>query len=118
MDNVGCYGTEARLTDCAYHRDTSEDSHSGDVWIDCRFISQPDESNAKSDNNNGTNIISDKGKSNDMSRNTDSDSAEVEIKVNMALILALFILSGLIFALFAKFCHIIFLRRKRSQKVR
>ena len=36
MDNVGCYGTETRLTDCAYHRDTSEDRHSGDVWIDCR----------------------------------------------------------------------------------
>ena len=36
MDNVGCYGPEAKLTHCAYHTDTSEDSHSRDVWIDCR----------------------------------------------------------------------------------
>ena len=35
MDDVGCYGTEDRLIDCAYHTDTSEDSHSGDVWMDC-----------------------------------------------------------------------------------
>ena len=35
MDNVGCYGTEERLIDCGYHTDTSGDTHSGDVWIDC-----------------------------------------------------------------------------------
>ena len=35
MDNVGCYGTEAKLTDCAYHRETSDDHNSGVVWIDC-----------------------------------------------------------------------------------
>jgi hypothetical protein len=41
MDNVGCHGTETRLTDCAYHRDTSEDSHSGDIWIECDPASDP-----------------------------------------------------------------------------
>ena len=42
MDNIGCHGTEARLTDCAYHRDTSEDRHSGDIWIECDTISKPE----------------------------------------------------------------------------
>ena len=42
MDNVGCHGTETRLTDCAYHRDTSEDSHSGDIWIECDTTSKPE----------------------------------------------------------------------------
>ena len=41
MDNVGCHGTEAKLTDCAYHRDTSEDRHSGDIWIECDPVSDP-----------------------------------------------------------------------------
>ena len=41
MDNVGCHGTEAKLTDCAYHRDTSEDRHSGDIWIECDPASDP-----------------------------------------------------------------------------
>ena len=45
MDNIGCHGTETRLTDCAYHRDTSEDSHSGDVWIDCSSSANSIESN-------------------------------------------------------------------------
>ena len=37
MDNIGCQGTENKLIECGYHTDTSEDSHSGDIWIDCRF---------------------------------------------------------------------------------
>ena len=35
MDNVGCYGTEEKLIDCAYHTNTRRDRHSGEVWIDC-----------------------------------------------------------------------------------
>ena len=35
MDNVACYGTESKLVDCTYHTDTSEDKHSGDIWINC-----------------------------------------------------------------------------------
>ncbi|CAI8015582.1 Neurotrypsin [Geodia barretti] len=53
MDNIGCHGTEARLTDCAYHRDTSEDSHSGDVWIDCSSSSNS-ANNIESDNSTAT----------------------------------------------------------------
>ena len=41
MDNVGCHGTEAKLTGCAYHRDTSEDRPSGDIWIECDPASNP-----------------------------------------------------------------------------
>ena len=45
MDNVGCHGTEDRLIDCAYHTDTSEDRHSGDIWIECNTASksEPDQ---------------------------------------------------------------------------
>ena len=42
MDNVGCHGTEDRIIDCAYHTDTSEDRHSGDIWIECDTASKPD----------------------------------------------------------------------------
>ena len=35
MDNVACYGSEDRLTDCTYHTDTSEDTHDNDIWIIC-----------------------------------------------------------------------------------
>ena len=44
MDNVGCYGTEDRLIDCTYHTDSSEESHTGDIWIDCgsAATSKPD----------------------------------------------------------------------------
>ena len=35
IDNVACYGSEDKLIDCAYHTDTSEDTHAGDIWIDC-----------------------------------------------------------------------------------
>ena len=35
MDNVACHGTEDKLINCTYHTDTSEDSHSEDIWIDC-----------------------------------------------------------------------------------
>ena len=35
IDNIACYGSEDKLIDCAYHTDTSEDRHAGDIWIDC-----------------------------------------------------------------------------------
>ena len=35
MKNIGCYGTEDKLTDCAYIRGSNEDTHSDDIWIDC-----------------------------------------------------------------------------------
>ena len=35
MDTVACYGSESRLIDCSHHTDTSEDSHSDDIWIEC-----------------------------------------------------------------------------------
>ena len=43
MDNIGCQGTENKLIECGYHTDTSEDSHSGDIWIDCSDSSSNDE---------------------------------------------------------------------------
>ena len=56
MDNVGCYGAEARLTDCAYYRDTSEDSHSGDVWIDCSSSVNSIESDNNTATDSGDNV--------------------------------------------------------------
>ena len=50
MDNVGCHGTEDRLIDCAYHTDTSEDSHSGDVWIECDTASSDPAGTSKANN--------------------------------------------------------------------
>ena len=35
MDNVACYGSEAKLIECNYHTDTSEDDHSEDIWVNC-----------------------------------------------------------------------------------
>ena len=34
-DNVACYGSETKLTECMFHKDTSEDKHSEDVWVSC-----------------------------------------------------------------------------------
>ena len=56
MDNVGCHGNEAKLIDCAYHRDTSEYRHSGDIWIECDTTSTPEpdikENSKRSGDNN------------------------------------------------------------------
>ena len=35
LDNVACYGSEERLTNCTYSTDTSEDSHTDSIWLDC-----------------------------------------------------------------------------------
>ena len=39
MDNVACQGSEAKLIDCTYHTDTSEDKHSDDIWVKCSIQS-------------------------------------------------------------------------------
>ena len=41
MDDVACYGSEDKLTDCTYHTDTSEDVHDEDIWINCNPTQQP-----------------------------------------------------------------------------
>ena len=46
LDNVACHGTEDKLIDCTYHTDTSEDSHSDDIWIDCSNTSIKAETNS------------------------------------------------------------------------
>ena len=35
MDYVRCSGTEARLIECTYDSDTSEDSHNEDAGVQC-----------------------------------------------------------------------------------
>ena len=44
IDNVACYGAEAKLIDCSYQTDTSEDDHSEDIWVHCLIIECPDSS--------------------------------------------------------------------------
>ena len=68
MDDVGCYGTEDRLIDCAYHTDTSEDSHSGDVWIKC------DTASSDPDGTNSANNIDTGEKTATAEAGTDSDT--------------------------------------------
>ena len=70
MDNIGCQGTENKLIECGYHTDTSEDGHSGDIWIDC------------SDSSITTN---------DESKSSKSDVAALEARTNTALTLAVVI---------------------------
>ena len=70
MDNIGCQGTENKLIECGYHTDTSEDSHSGDIWIDC------------SDSSIATN---------DEFMSSNSNDADIEARTNAALALAVVI---------------------------
>ena len=51
IDNVACYGAEAKLIDCSYHTDTSEDDHSEDIWVRCVKIDHPDSSTTSSTDN-------------------------------------------------------------------
>ena len=51
LDNVGCHGTEDKLIDCTYHTDTSEDSHSDDIWIDCSNTSVTNNFEAETNSN-------------------------------------------------------------------
>ena len=86
MDNIGCQGTENKLIECGYHTDTSEDSHSGDIWIDC------------SDSSITTN---------DELMSSSSDVAAIEARTNAALALAVvtticFILLAIFFIIWKK----------------
>ena len=87
MDNIGCQGTENKLIECGYHTDTSEDSHSGDIWIDC------------SDSSSIT--------TNDESKSSSNDVAALEARTNAALTLTVvipicFILLGIVFIICIK----------------
>ena len=53
LDNVACHGTEDKLIDCTYHTDTSEDSHSDDIWIDCSNTSATNNFEAETNSNDG-----------------------------------------------------------------
>lgn len=49
MDHVGCYGLEAKLVDCSYSTDTSEDDHSEDIGVQCQT--------EQSSGNDGTELL-------------------------------------------------------------
>ena len=84
MDAVGCYGTESKLIDCTFHTDTSEDSHSGDIWIDCgsSTTSAPDRNNDndKSDGNNGHSSNNTNEGSSDVNSNGNGSDNDVSVK--------------------------------------
>ena len=75
MGNIGCQGTENKLIECGYHTDTSEDSHSGDIWIDY------------SDSSIATN---------DELKSSSSDVKALETRTNAALALVVMTLIGFI----------------------
>ena len=54
MDNVACRGTEENLTDCSYNTDTSEGTHSQDIWIDCSSVSSDSDTNREGSMRAGT----------------------------------------------------------------
>ena len=93
MDNVGCYGTEEKLIDCAYHTNTSGDKHSGDVWIDC--------SSAEGSCDNANNI-----------ETCDQMAASSDI----AIIVALVSLVGLIVLVVALVGYILYTRKSKLQQ--
>ena len=38
MDDVACSGTESRLIDCVYDRNTTEDTHTKDAGVHCQLL--------------------------------------------------------------------------------
>ena len=109
MDNVGCYGTEDRLIDCAYHTDTSEDSHSGDVWIECDTASSdPDGTNRT--NNTYTGEKTDNGEKADTGEKT-ATTAEAGTNSDTGVIVAVVALVGLIILAIAFVGYIIYTRQ-------
>ena len=84
MDTVGCYGTESKLIDCTYHMDTSEDTHSGDIWIDCSSSTtrEPDRNNDndKSDGNNGHSSNDSNEESSEVTSNDNGSDNDVSVK--------------------------------------
>ena len=97
MDNVGCHGTEDRLIDCTYHTDTSEDSHSGDIWIECDSASSdPDGTNR------ANNIDTGEKTATTAEAGTDSDTGVIMAAVSLV---------GLIILAIAFVGYIIYTRR-------
>ena len=95
MDNIGCQGTENKLIECGYHTDTSEDSHSGDIWIDC------------SDSSTATN---------DELMSSSSDDTDLEARTNAALALA--VVTTIFFILLAIFVIICMKKGLIRQKMK
>ena len=121
MDNVGCYGTENRLIDCAYNTDTREDTHTGDVWIDCsgyKSTSEPDGGKGISD---GTGNGSDGSESNAESKENSRDEEDSDSGNSVALVLAVLALIGVLLIFIVLICYIIYMmwkKRSGDQKMR
>ena len=58
MDNVACYGSEDKLTDCTFNTQTSEDVHNNDIWIECSSVIGTSMSTINNEENNTALIIS------------------------------------------------------------
>ena len=99
MDNVGCFGTEAKLIDCAYHTDTSEDRHSDDIWMDCMSTG------GTTSNPNGSNGANSSDK-------TGAETSDHDIE----LIVALVALVGVILLAIAVVSYIIWTRHGLRKK--
>ena len=116
MDNVGCYGTENRLIDCAYNTDTREDTHTGDVWIDCsgyKSTSKPDGGKGIGD---GTGNGSDGSESNAESKENSRDEEDSDSGNSVALILSILALIGVLL-IFIVLCYIIYMMWKKRSGV-
>ena len=108
MDDVGCYGAEDRLIDCAYHTDTSEDSHSGDVWIECDSASSDPDGTNRANN-------TDTGEKTDTSEKT-ATTAEAGTDSDTGLIVAVVALVVLIILTIAFVGYIIYTRRSGKRE--
>ena len=56
MNNVTCFGSEAKLIECNYRNDTSGDDHSEDVWVNCD-ASSPDRSTEQSSSSTSVTVV-------------------------------------------------------------
>ena len=131
MDNVGCYGTEARLTDCAYDMDTisddytydddysSEDTHYGDVWIDCSSsTSEPDGCKGNTDCSKTPGDENDSSFNNAKSKNKSSNEANSDEGNDVALILAVVALVGFVLVSTVIISYIIYIIWKKQSGAR
>ena len=57
MDNVACYGSEDKLTDCTFNTETSEDVHNNDIWVKCSSVTEKDISTTSSEQEKSTGLI-------------------------------------------------------------
>ena len=56
MNNVTCFGSEAKLIECNYRKDTSGDDHSEDIWVNCD-ASSPDRSTKQSSSSTSVTVV-------------------------------------------------------------